>query len=52
MPRLLAADACAGTFARDCFRAVSSFRHTSQPDEPEHLHDLRVDVHQGDEHVK
>ena len=49
---VLAANASAGALARGCFAAVSSFRHSSEPDESQYLHHLRIDVHDGDESSK
>ena len=46
---MLAADARAGALAWRAFCAVPPVRHSSEPDEPQYLHDLRADVHQGDE---
>src|SRR5450432_3456719 len=49
---VLAADASACATARDALRAISSVRHSSEQDESEYLHNLRVDVHKGDEGSK
>ena len=46
---VLAADASACAATRGAVGAISSVRHSPKQDEPEHLHDLRVEVHDGDE---
>lgn len=49
LQRLLAADASACASARTDFHSIPCVWHTPQPDEPKHLHNMRVHVHAGDE---
>ena len=48
MQGVLGAAACPGAAARGAVTAVSRVWHSPEPDEPQYLHDLRVDVHEGD----
>src|SRR6185369_7319352 len=44
---MLAADARASTLAWGVFGALPPVRHSSEPNEPQYLHDMRADVHEG-----
>jgi hypothetical protein len=46
---LLAADGSSGAASRGVLGAISNVRRSSEPDESQYLHNLRVDVHDGDE---
>src|SRR3981081_4687009 len=46
---VLGADASAGAAPRGAVGAIPRVRHSSEPDEPQYLHNRRDDVHDGDE---
>src|SRR3954464_6399641 len=46
--RVLAAAEHAGAAARGAIGAVSRPRHSSEQDEPQYVHHVRADVHEGD----
>src|SRR5215216_2763838 len=48
LQRVLGADACSGAASRCDLGAISRVWRSPEPNEPQYLHHLRTDVHEGD----